>query len=150
MLRITEEYDDYDDYDLSYYDSDEETYYYEQDYYTYYKNSTELETPLWESEPTDTSEIPMDDDTDPEMQAEILKRDIDAAVMSGEYPGLWVHHIRVAVVSNYQQADVDRWTGNSHVDETESEYESEKLDLPDDWDDENPDYEYLSDYVADM
>lgn len=150
VLKIINEYDEYDDYDFGYYDSDEELYSYEQDYYTYYKNGDEMEVPLWEGEPTDTMDIPLDDDTDPDMYAEKLKKDIDAAVKAGDYPGLWVHHITVTVLSNYHQTDVDRWSGRSYIDETESDYESEQLELPEDWDDSDPDYIYLSDYVCEL
>lgn len=153
MIKLLREWDD-DDYDYDYgesYEREGESDTYTMNYYTYYKNSREMEVPLWETELESTAGgVNFDDDADPEMFAEKLKKKIEASVMAGEYPGLWVHRITIKVFSNIHQTDVDSWRGESWIDEYDSGYDSEELEMPEDWDDDNPDYEYLSDYVWDM
>lgn len=146
MMRILREYDsdEYYEADWDVADADTEIYHYEVDYFTYYRDSSEMMLPVYETDVTELSDIPSFG-ADADMTAERIKKDIDAAVKNGDFPGFWVHHISVEVVSNEKQRDVDYWTGSTYVDEDASDYDSEELDLPDDWDANYPDYEYLSD-----
>ena len=146
MLRILREREDdeFDYSELDDYESDSSIYHYEVDYFTYYRDSNEMRIPVYEKEITPLSDLPVDS-YDADMVLEQIKRDIDVAVKNGDYPGFWVHHINVEIVSNEKQRDVDYWTGSTYVDEDASDYESDKLQLPDDWDADHPDYVYLSD-----
>lgn len=154
MLRLLNERDyDYDrDYDYKYadyHDSKERTYLYELAYFTYYRDSTEYRSPLEEKVITNVDSLEVDY-TEADMYAETLKKQIDKEVRAGEYPGLWIHRISIEIVSDEVQRDVDYWTGDTWVNESNSTYESEELELPEDWDANNPDYVYLSDIVYDM
>lgn len=148
IIRMLNE-SDWDDYGYDYEDNTPqgETYTYKVDYYTYYKDSNEKEVPVCEKELVDLYDLPIDDTAEPDMEAESIKKTIDAEVNDGQYPGLWVHHIVVYIDSTYKQVDVDDWEGTSYVIKEDSGFDSEELELPDDWNESDPDYEYLADYL---
>lgn len=150
------DYDDnYYDYDYDYEDyNDTETYYYEVDYFTYYGDEYNMYCPLSEIDKSDEDIIPMDDDTDPLLYVTKMESDINADVQNGKYKGLYVHHIVIPIVSNYEQVDVDRWVGSSYVDANDVDYDSDMIPMPDDY---NPDEytetdlaEYAENYIGGM
>ena len=144
MINILHEYDEFDYSDYDDYSSDSEFFSYEIDYFTYYRDSNEMKIPVYEKELTSLDNLPSGWD-EADMAAENIKRDIDAAVESGEYPGFYVHHICVELVSDSRRIDVDRYRGSTYVDEDASYFESDELPLPEDWDEDMPDYMELAD-----
>ena len=139
------EQEDYDDWNLTSYDY--ETYYYTVSYFTYYKDKYNFETPLIELDESVDDNIPMDDDTDPIKYIEKQEVKINEEVINGSFPGLWVHTITIPIESNYEQVDVDRWFGSSKLDVDNISYESTELPMPDDYDEDDYDVEYLADYA---
>lgn len=144
-LIFMEQDDDYNDWDLNTYDY--ETYYYTVIYFTYYKDKYNFETPLIELDESVDDNIPMDDDTDPIKYIEKQEVKINEEVINGAFPGLWVHTITIPIESNYEQVDVDRWFGSSKVDVDNISYESTELPMPDNYDEDDYDVEYLADYA---
>jgi hypothetical protein len=144
MLTINE-YDEYDDYD--YYESDKETYYYTVYYITYYKDETNFLSPIREYIDNKMNSLPIDDDTDDDIYKALSKEEhkIDSAVAKGEYEGLWIHRIDIAIYSNYKQIDVDDWSGSSEIGDIE--VDSTEITIPKDWTDEDDDFSYLADYA---
>ena len=130
-MRILQEYDDY-----------SETYKFKTDYFTYYRDSNEWKAPVYEKDLT--NDLPVGGGL-ADMEAERIKKQINEDVENGDYPGFWVHHISIEVVAGERQRDADYYTGRSYINDDMTECESEELDLPEDWDAENPDYLYLAD-----
>lgn len=113
---------------------------YRVDYFTYYRDANEYRTPLYVHE--NYYDGPYSSDIDNILLQ--FERDIDIAVTNGDYPGFWVHHIKIVVRSNEEQRDVDYWTGSTWVDEEDCDIEAEELDIPEDWDANFPNYEDLA------
>jgi len=146
MIRINEYDEDEFDYDYDI-DSDKESYYNTVYYVTYYANKDNFLSPVSEEFKTDMSTIPMTEYTDDDVYNELTKieRKIDDEVASGKYDGLWVHKIELIIDSNYNQIDVDDWSGSSNLNSIE--VDSIQVDMPDDWSEEDDDFGYLSDYA---
>lgn len=143
-LYFTEQDWDSDDEYTSNFNSN--TYYYEVDYVTYYKNEYDYESPLIEIDKSyDNTDIYIDDDCDPLAKVEQEESVINEDVKEGKYPGLYVHHIKIEIDSDYQQVDVDRWIGSSTV--VDVECNSNELDMPDDWDEDEYTMTDLAEYV---
>lgn len=126
-----------------------ETYYYTVIYFTYYKDKFNYETPLFEIDEYYNKYIPMDDDTDPIKYVEKQEIKINEEVYKGEFSGLWMHTITVPIESNYKQVEVDRWYGESTIDTEGIDYESVEIPLPEEYDEDDYDMLYLSDYAED-
>ena len=153
MLRILKEYDDdyereYErEYDYDYdYRGDAESYRYEEAYCTYYKDSNEMRVPIENVVLTNTNTTEVDYSV-ADMAVENVKRDIDADVRKGNYPGLWVHYISLDVLSDEKQRDVDYWSGSTYADEDSIDVNSVEIPLPEDWEEDDTDYAYLAEYV---
>lgn len=140
-MLIREYNDDFD------YNEDKETYYYTIYYVTYYVNDNNFLSPVEEYEDDEVITIPMDDDTNNDLYELISKteRKIDSEVAKGKYVGLWVHRIDIPIYSNYKQIDVDDWVGSSTIGDVD--IESNEIELPSDWSDEDDDFAYLADYA---
>lgn len=124
----------------------DETYYYEVDYVTYYKDEYNYEAPLTEIDLSyDNEDIYIDDDCDPLERVEQEEATINEDVKNGNYPGLWVHHIKIEIDSDYRQVDVDRWVGSSKI--VHVEYDSDELNMPDDWDEKENTITDLAEYA---
>ena len=144
MLTINE-YNEFDDYDF--YETDKETYYYTVYYITYYVNESNFLSPVQEYIEMDLTELPVDDDTDNDIYKTLsaTERKLDAEVAKGNYNGLWIHRIDIPIYSDYEQSDVDRWSGSSEIGDIE--IDSKEVDLPEDWNDDSDDFSYLADYA---
>ena len=145
MIRLNEYDDDY-DYDFDY-DSDKEAFYNTVFYVTYYANESNYLSPISETFEVEMDTLPIDEQTDSKLYKAITKEEhkIDSEVAKGEYKGLWLHKINIVIESDYDQVDVDRWDGSSEI--AELDVESIQLDLPDDWSEDDEDFDYLSDYA---
>lgn len=125
---------------------DGDKYYYEVDYVTYYKDVYNYEAPLTEIDLSyDNDNLYIDDDCDPLEKVEQEESVIAEAVKDGDYPGLWVHHIKIEIDSDYQQVDVDRWTGSSRI--VHVECNSKELNMPEDWDEQENTLTDLAEYA---
>lgn len=144
MMKLYFTEDDWDDdYNINF---DGRTYYYEVDYVTYYKDEYNYEAPLTEIDLSyDNDNLYIDDDCDPLEKIEQEESVITESVKSGDYPGLWVHQIKVEIDSDYRQVDVDRWVGSSRI--VHVECDSKELDMPEDWDDDENTMTDLAEYA---
>lgn len=119
--------------------------YYKLNYYTYYQNSHEMEIPVYEEVLEDINNISGEDVMKLDMCVERIRRDIDSAVIDGRYPGFWVHRITIKANVEYEHKKDKK--DILHINNMDSTYKSKKLTLPKNWDEKNPDYYMLGNYV---
>ena len=56
-----------------------------------------------------------------------------------------LYHIKIEIDSDYRQVDVDRWVGSSRI--VHVEYDSDELDMPDDWNEDENTLTDLAEYA---